>query len=313
MSNTSPWDPEDDGADWNYTGYGTGDPNANGFLDKLGRKMPWIVGGIMTAGTLQSAGLLGGAGGGGAATGLNADGTIAATSGAPAGLTVGAGAGGGAGAAGAGGGMGATAALGKYGIPAVGDFLTSAFSSSKNSAEAQKQRDFLAAQAALDRQQKAALQNQQTALQESTLDPWRGTMSQVGDASRLDRLANANYTPVSVSRGPGGRVNMAGGTTYNKSPELIAAAKAAAALVLSGGGRVPTMTDPANYGKTGTVDLSGNGLVSNASRDLTPNAAPGTPDTFNYVGTSQTASADPRLRMPAQYLGAADDPWNVAA
>lgn len=156
------------------------------------------------------------------------------------------------------------AALGRYGIPALGDFLTSLFSTSKDSKENQKQRDFAGQQYALDRASREGMATQQTALDESKLDPWRGTMSQVGDASKLDRLAGSTYTPVSVSRGPGGRVNTTGGATYNKSPELIAAAKAAAQLILSGGGRTPTMTDPANYGQTGTVDLTrgGRGTVA---------------------------------------------------
>lgn len=51
-------DPEEAGVDWGYTGYGTGDPNATGFLSKLGEFMPLIVAGIFTAGTLQSMGLL---------------------------------------------------------------------------------------------------------------------------------------------------------------------------------------------------------------------------------------------------------------
>lgn len=266
-------------------------PNAEGGLAAtkknwlLDKGVPLGVGAIFGYGAFgpggyASFGAGGGAGGGGgaaASTGLNADGTLAATMGAPAGLSVGP-------AAVKGGSMASLAALGKYGIPAVGDFLTSAFGTSRDSAEAQKQRDWLAQQAALDRTQKTNLQNQQVALDESKLDPWRGTMSQVGDASRLDRVANANYTPVSVSRGAGGRINTSGGTTYNKSPELIAAAKAAAALVLSGGGRVPTMTDPNNYGKTGTTDLTAGGTTS--------------------------GPRDPRLRTPGQYLGPADDPWS---
>jgi hypothetical protein len=48
----------DSNVDWGNTGYGTGDPTPDGWWDKLGNAMPWIVGGTMGAGALQSAGVL---------------------------------------------------------------------------------------------------------------------------------------------------------------------------------------------------------------------------------------------------------------
>lgn len=124
-------------------------------------------------------------------------------------------------------------------IPAIGSFISSLFGASS---QRKQQRD----------SEKFARETQQgnIASNEASLDPWRNVMAQVGHASTLDKFANANYSPVRMQNG-----RPTGGTAYSKSPELLAAAKAAAAMILSGGGQAPSMTNTANYGKTGTTDL----------------------------------------------------------
>lgn len=256
---TAPW--ETDPTKWDVA------PNAEGGMQAV-KKNVWldkvlpavILGGMAAPWAASGIGALSGSGA--AAGGSSAAADVASTMAVPG--TVGTG------------GMMASP-LARYGIPAVGDFLTSMFQTSKDSAENKRQRDFLAQQAELERNQRAQFQQQDTALDESKLDPWRGTMSQVGDASKLDRLANSTYSPVQVSRGQRGNIQTSGGATYNKSPELIAAARAAAAMILSGGGQAPSMTNPANYGRTG----------------ITPLAPPPRP---------------PRYTMPADRLGSVD-PW----
>lgn len=158
-------------------------------------------------------------------------------------------------------------ALTRYGIPAAGDFLTNMFASSKDARQNELQREFLRQEneknREIQRQQLAqdeAQSMRSTALDESKLDPWRHMNEQLGGASKADRLANSTYTPVQLSHGaPGGGIQRTGGATYNKSPELVQAARTAAAMILSGRGTAPTMTDPANYGQTGVRDLRNGG------------------------------------------------------
>lgn len=289
------------GADGNA--YAT--PAPHGFLDQFARFAPYGIMAGMGYGALSGAGALGGAAGGG--SGVAAD--VASTMAVPG--TVGTGS--------AIGGMMASP-LARYGIPMAGDFLTSMFSTSKDAKENQKQRDFYAQQNELDRLRQREHDQQQTAVDESKLDPWRNTMSQVGNASKLDRLSGSTYTPVQVSRGQGGKIQTSGGTTYNKSPELIAAARAAAALILSGGGQAPSMTDPANYGKTGVTDLSGGGRGNITPPGRQPVGPPGydssginDPTRSWPIDPATGLRKPPQLRTPGQYVGSADDPWNLAA
>lgn len=138
--------------------------------------------------------------------------------------------------------------LGGAAISGVGSALTSYFG-------AKNRND----QAALDRQAAAERQQAAIASGESTLDPFRQQMSQGKDIGQLDRLERASYSPVRLSMPAGSPYarNMprtSGGYSYEKSPELIASAGALKNDVMAGHG-APTMTNPANYGKTSAMDL----------------------------------------------------------
>jgi hypothetical protein len=76
-----------------------------------------------------------------------------------------------------------------------------------------------------------------TALEESTLNPFRQQMAQAGSLSTLDRLERGSYSPVRLA--PSGPYassvpSMTGGYSYEKSPELTASAGALKRDVMSG-------------------------------------------------------------------------------
>jgi hypothetical protein len=105
---------------------------------------------------------------------------------------------------------------------------------------------------------KAASDRQSTALDESKLDPFRQQMFQANDLSSLDRLERATYSPVHLSAAPGYGASVPhlfGGASYEKSPELVSAAGALKRNII-GGNVAPSMTDPANYGKTAALNLA---------------------------------------------------------
>lgn len=149
------------------------------------------------------------------------------------------------------------AMIAKFGVPAVGRFFSSLFGSQQQSKEKAK-----------DRQLDRDLQTQRLQEDESKLDPWRDLMSQVGDSSKLDRVANAQYAPVTLTPGAGGMISRSGGATYTKSPELIAAAKRAAQMILSGGGQNASTTGMGNVrgvpGLGGPYDVNGAGMPPGA-------------------------------------------------
>jgi hypothetical protein len=96
------------------------------------------------------------------------------------------------------------------------------------------------------------------AAREAQLNPFRNTNAQLGSAVALDRVARGSYTQPKVTI-PGLRPEFmpqwSGGYSYEKSDELKGAATAARDAVLGGQGQAPTMTNPANYGQTGVMDL----------------------------------------------------------
>lgn len=188
-----------------------------------------------------------------------------------------------------------------YGLPAIGDFFTSMFKSGQDREENARNRQFLQDQQGRELGYNRERDIRDVALEESKLDPWRDTMSQVGHAATLDRVANANYTPVTLSRGSGGSgIQRSGGTTYQKSPEVIQAARTAAALILSGGGRAPSMTDPANYGRSGATDLRGGPRLAPAG---------GGPP----VSTTMPVGGGPHLQSDSGAGGVLGiDPWQLA-
>jgi hypothetical protein len=102
----------------------------------------------------------------------------------------------------------------------------------------------------------AALQNQDIASKESQLDPFRQLMSQGRDLSMLDM--RQNYTPTQ-SYAP----LQAGQTTrtdvrtpnYTPSPDLLNWISMIKQNIAGGQNQAPTMTNPANYGKSSALDL----------------------------------------------------------
>lgn len=176
------------------------------------------------------------------------------------------------------------------GISAAGSFLTSMLSMRNANKQAE-----------LNRQQQTNLQTNQInatgaqdtqalASKESQLDPFRSRMMQMGDASKLDRVANATTTPRSINFGgpfAGFVPKMSGGYSYQKSPQLVNAARAAQTSVLSGNPD-PSMTNTANYGRTGALDLIG---VANGSKDPSQTSAfaTGAPGAGSSQGSNPVA------------------------
>lgn len=120
--------------------------------------------------------------------------------------------------------------------------------------------------------------DQDVAAQESRADPFRHQMSQGSAVSKLDRMERASYTPTRITpTGPYAQyVPQAptGGFSYEKSPELINTARALKTDVMAGR-TAPTMTNPANYGRTGAVSLDASG---------NPTAAPSTRPAYGPDG-----------------------------
>jgi hypothetical protein len=108
--------------------------------------------------------------------------------------------------------------------------------------------------AAADRAHEAALATQKLAADESRSNPFRHTLDQMGAASAFDRMANTSRRTVSI---PGIRKEFMPQVTggYAASDTLKGAATTARDAVLTGRGTAPSMTTPANYGQTGTLDL----------------------------------------------------------
>ncbi len=151
-----------------------------------------------------------------------------------------------------------------------------------SAADAKKRADQLAAQ---QQQLTKDQANQQVALKETTLDPFRQQMSQAGDISALDRLQLGSYTPVHLTAAPGYEKyvpQMTGGFSYQKSPELISSAAALKQNIM-GGNVAPTMTDPTNYGKTAALNLVS--MAANGVDPSTINASGGPPRSVSAYTT----------------------------
>jgi hypothetical protein len=88
--------------------------------------------------------------------------------------------------------------------------------------------------------------NANRALQESTLDPFRHQVDQARDAAYLDRQASPFKPPAGMEAFTP--------SALNPRPDMQTAAGLLRDDVLSGH-TAPTMTDPNNFGKTGTLDL----------------------------------------------------------
>lgn len=103
--------------------------------------------------------------------------------------------------------------------------------------------------------ERRAGRNQGVAAAESMADPFRHQLDQGNAIAKLDRMERASFAPTKIApQGGYAAPAMSGGLSYTKSPELISSAAALKKNVM-GGNTAPTMTDPANYGKTGALDL----------------------------------------------------------
>jgi hypothetical protein len=152
------------------------------------------------------------------------------------------------------------------------------------------------------------------ATSETALDPFRHQMDQARALSSLDRLERGSYKPVSLSAAPGYEKyvpHLFGGASYEKSPELIADARALKQNV-RGGNVAPTMTDPTNYGKTSALDLVS---IAAAGKDpATVSGAAGAPRTVQSytsgvptreaggLGTADSRGTDVSIQQAQQIL-----------
>lgn len=143
-------------------------------------------------------------------------------------------------------------------------------------------------------------QNQDVALKESTLDPFRQQMLQARDLSYLDQQQNLKSTsPYGISNAKyaalvgGGQQPMDRSQprqpSYTPSPELLNWLGSLKTNVAGGQNQAPTMTSPANYGKTSALDL-----LSLMNGDGDPATARGA--SFQPRPTYGVPRATPRLQ-----------------
>lgn len=139
-----------------------------------------------------------------------------------------------------------------------------------------------------------------TALAESNLDPYRGFMHQASDVGRLDRLATADYgaSDTTVPGRYGGTVKAAPGWTPSQMVRDVAGQ---ARDRVARGERVPSMTDPNNYGAMPSVNYAGPaGPVATAA------AAPSGPTGPSMAETS--AASKPGGASRVERMAHPDDP-----
>jgi hypothetical protein len=105
------------------------------------------------------------------------------------------------------------------------------------------------------------LANQKVALEESGMNPFRQQLQQGKAIAGLDMLERASYAPTQVNLPAGSRYGgnvpqFTGGFNYTKSPELTSSAGRLKTDVMAGH-TAPSMTNPANYGRTAALNLTG--------------------------------------------------------
>lgn len=150
--------------------------------------------------------------------------------------------------------------------------------------------DRQSAKKAIEQQERQSLRS--TALSESGMDPFRQQLSQAQAAKKLDLLANAKYAPRTMavpSEMQRYVPQMSGGFSYTPDPATLSGYEQLLTSVLSGK-TAPTMTNPANYGKTETLNL------------LT--AAAGNPATGRPArGAAGVLTGDPAVGYPGDERG----------
>jgi hypothetical protein len=115
-----------------------------------------------------------------------------------------------------------------------------------------------------------------TASAESELDPFRHQLNQANALSKLDLLARMKIAPTRITapaRYAGAIPQRSGGLSYEMDPQVRDMAEVLKRDVASGR-TAPTMTNAANYGKTGAVDLIAALQLAGRPASGTP-AAPG--------------------------------------
>lgn len=117
----------------------------------------------------------------------------------------------------------------------------------------------LKAQAELEARRIAAdkeLAQQRTAADESALDPFRHALAQASALGRLDLLQNADFGGSAFLVPSSMQPYVPNISTFNYTPsaDVRQSAGALKSSVMAGN-TAPTMTNPANYGKTGVLDL----------------------------------------------------------
>jgi hypothetical protein len=128
---------------------------------------------------------------------------------------------------------------------------------------------------------------------ESMADPFRHQNNQASSLAMLDRIANAQRgrTQISVPSEMQRFVpQISGGYSYEASPDLRTSAKLLQRTVASGQG-APTMTDPANYGRTGALNLNDPSSIGMGARANTPTppVAPGAGGAIPRTGATTPA------------------------
>lgn len=151
-----------------------------------------------------------------------------------------------------------------------------------------------------------AATRQKVALEETTLDPFRGAMHQVNDAQHLEHTAAGpqTYRPAGNTRYS--RYYNPGNEPPPISDELRSGALNARAAVLSGRGAMPTMTNQKNWGQNGTLDLTNPAtpLVAPPGAPPAPGVKPAATAAPTWPG-DPTAAADPMDPAQAKQMIAA--------
>jgi hypothetical protein len=95
------------------------------------------------------------------------------------------------------------------------------------------------------------------ASEESMANPYRHQLEQAGALGRLDAMGHASYAPVTVAppaRYTASAPTITGGYSWQPSAQMQGDARALQTSVRAGR-TAPTMANPANYGRTGALDL----------------------------------------------------------
>lgn len=156
-----------------------------------------------------------------------------------------------------------------YGVPAAEGAINSYVQHGQFEDELELRRQQLA--------QPKQIADQKTALDESTLDPFRGYMAQGRDMARFDALDQGQPARnVSLDPKYGAGLNVQPNQGYMPSA-LTRQVLQAGRQSIANGRTVPTVTNPNNYGQTPVVSLDGSNPAG-APTPTAPVSAPINPD-----------------------------------